>query len=131
MTKNLHRCDTRIRQCLFCGSANVGVDELEEGEWHVACRECSAAGSACMGDPDDAVRAWNARRPGDAEKTGFDCRPCPFCGSKNLRIFEVDGWYVYCSTCDATGPVFDETQSERHAINMWNSRFEFPLGFAD
>lgn len=49
-------------------------------------------------------------------------KPCPFCGSYNLRIAEKFSnlpIFVYCSDCHACGPHTNDTATE--AIELWNA----------
>ena len=51
-------------------------------------------------------------------------KPCPFCGSYNLRIAEKFSnlpIFVYCSDCHACGPHTNDTATE--AIALWNAAF--------
>lgn len=51
-------------------------------------------------------------------------KPCPFCGSYNLRIAEKFSnlpIFVYCSDCHTCGPHTNETETE--AIELWNAAF--------
>jgi ribosomal protein L37AE/L43A len=36
-----------------------------------------------------------------------DAKPCPFCGSKKLKLQDMGGasfWFVECEKCSADGP---------------------------
>lgn len=58
-----------------------------------------------------------------------ELNPCPFCGSKQNRLFiEQDeaGWfYVICAPsdngCAATGPA---AITKEDAVNLWNRRID-------
>lgn len=47
-------------------------------------------------------------------------KPCPFCGSINLRILELDknSWAIECNDCHATGPIISSIEN---AIASWNN----------
>lgn len=47
-----------------------------------------------------------------------ELKPCPFCGSVNLKIFPS---FVACAKCDGMGP--DKT-ADKTAIEKWNTRVE-------
>jgi len=50
-------------------------------------------------------------------------RPCPFCGSESIDMFEgmVGGVYAaaMCRTCHASGP---EGSTREEAERLWNAR---------
>lgn len=51
-----------------------------------------------------------------------DLKPCPFCGSENIGVYEsevADVWYVSCNGC---GCQIDSYTDRKWAINTWNSR---------
>lgn len=59
-----------------------------------------------------------------------ELRPCPFCGSKQLDVFDKDKrdsygdyletvYQVECWNCDTAGP---EGPSEEEATDLWNKR---------
>lgn len=53
-----------------------------------------------------------------------DLRPCPFCGSDDLRI---DGGFVRCNNCECDGPYHEEMdESDEDSIEgiaeKWNTR---------
>lgn len=50
-------------------------------------------------------------------------KPCPFCGSKNIDLFEHGAIVVFvqCDDCLATFPHFD---SKQEAIEAWNRRVD-------
>lgn len=52
--------------------------------------------------------------------------PCPFCGSKNIHHGMINSeketriwFYVNCGHCGAS---MDSSESEAHAIELWNCR---------
>ena len=52
-----------------------------------------------------------------------ELKPCPFCGSKDIRQEKVVGWgttvFFTCDSCKTSGPMcFDEND----AIAAWNAR---------
>lgn len=57
-------------------------------------------------------------------------KPCPFCGSSDTAVDEVDDWVyaVICLKCDATGPTIGRqvggTEEERKqaARDAWDAR---------
>lgn len=57
-----------------------------------------------------------------------ELRPCPFCGSENLVLWQsYSEGYVVCRDCMAGGPKVekDNTKSqarERMAVRLWNAR---------
>lgn len=51
-----------VRDCPFCGSGNVEIDEVTVGEYAVGCNECQALGPICS-DVMTTIRAWNERNP--------------------------------------------------------------------
>lgn len=67
----------------------------------------------------------------DDPKYIAELKPCPFCGSDDLKVrkasFGVQ--YVLCTDCGAEGPPRDnlhETSrmSEKIAVEQWNNRVE-------
>lgn len=53
-------------------------------------------------------------------------KPCPFCGSKNVKVHGYDKFWVECEECNCEGPspstgVFYDEES---AIAAWNRRAE-------
>lgn len=49
-------------------------------------------------------------------------KPCPFCGSTNLKLQsqEVEGVsFVECNNCGATGPMA-YYRSDAYAVDFWN-----------
>lgn len=46
-------------------------------------------------------------------------KPCPFCGSENVR-FESEKHAVVCMRCKARGCI---APTEEMALDMWNDRF--------
>lgn len=54
-----------------------------------------------------------------------ELKPCPFCGSKDLKISVYNNkggtvYQVYCYRCGANGP--DYGDNKQWAINAWNKR---------
>ncbi|MBN2684381.1 MAG: Lar family restriction alleviation protein [Pontiellaceae bacterium] len=51
-----------------------------------------------------------------------DLKPCPFCGSTELRVFRpAPELWVYCTVCSASGPT---AEGEKGAAAKWNMRKE-------
>ncbi len=50
-----------------------------------------------------------------------ELKPCPFCGSTNLEVMEIDEGYaaIACGTCDAFGPM---GLGDEGASLEWNQR---------
>jgi Lar family restriction alleviation protein len=61
-------------------------------------------------------------------------KPCPFCGSDNIRLLKgmvsfID-YEIHCENCAVTGPNFgsldedlsQEKQNRQDAIDHWNGR---------
>lgn len=44
-------------------------------------------------------------------------KPCPFCGSDDIRMDESIIDYCYCPDCGVSGPI---AKSKERAINFWN-----------
>lgn len=57
---------------------------------------------------------------------GFKLKPCPFCGSKDVRVDEYyyvsDGSTGYCVTCYKCGIGTPERESRKKVIRAWNRR---------
>lgn len=60
-----------------------------------------------------------------------DLKPCPFCGSENVRtgfaIYDYNCWGVICNDCGAHIEVQDwkgVEDTEENAIAAWNRRAE-------
>lgn len=59
----------------------------------------------------------------------MDLKPCPFCGSKKLRVIDhsfVDDegpFQIECELCQAQGPK-DLGQTKDQAAELWNTRKE-------
>lgn len=63
-----------------------------------------------------------------------ELKPCPFCGSKNVKLDQTDETpeessdvWVYCEECLCDGPnastdIFQPQQLEQVAISLWNER---------
>lgn len=62
-------------------------------------------------------------------------KPCPFCGSDNLKCSSADSWFnnhtIECHGCGAGGPWSSEEQdpdneqgSQQEAMELWNTRIE-------
>lgn len=62
-----------------------------------------------------------------------ELKPCPFCGSNNIRVIEeiqgdtewVTNIFVYCNNCHAYGPcsynlITDVIKERELAIKKWN-----------
>ncbi|QBH96075.1 restriction alleviation protein, Lar family [Limnobaculum zhutongyuii] len=58
-------------------------------------------------------------------------KPCPFCGSSEVELFEMDeednpyrAWVVRCHKCDVQTAMFVGSieQKKRCATNAWNRR---------
>lgn len=50
-------------------------------------------------------------------------KPCPFCGSENIKIHEARGyWNRYVPRCDECMFEFDGFKDTQEAINKWNTR---------
>lgn len=60
------------------------------------------------------------------KKNKIELKPCPFCGSKNIKLLEYGNWknfYCECEDCRAIVPdpsITDYTEEE--AIEAWNTR---------
>lgn len=54
-------------------------------------------------------------------------KPCPFCGSENLKIainsIMDDPHYVWCFDCNTIGP---DEKTKAKAIKLWNTRVSEP-----
>ena len=50
-----------------------------------------------------------------------ELKPCPFCGSPNVRIIEVTDC-GYFGTCDGCDVVADPVELQTIAIENWNTR---------
>lgn len=48
-----------------------------------------------------------------------ELKPCPFCGSKNLRLTGNSWHWVQCNNCFAE---IGGQESEEEAIEQWNRR---------
>lgn len=58
-----------------------------------------------------------------------EVRPCPYCGSDNLKIQHLDGYWVSCCDCWAQGPDADNAVT---AVLKWNSVYPaLDTDFAD
>ena len=76
--------------------------------------------------PVEAIPAQTEEREWSAKPLGLEhdgeMLPCPFCGSKNSGIVDSDDritYYVWCLSCDASGP----REGERaEAVEAWNRR---------
>lgn len=56
------------------------------------------------------------------DKTSYELKPCPFCGSKSIRIIYINGnekRYASCYKCGARTKNGDTT---KEAIKRWNER---------
>lgn len=52
-----------------------------------------------------------------------DIKPCPFCGSNEVYVVDVEGMEVsvFCEICHALGPSYDE-RCRDDVIAAWNKR---------
>lgn len=46
-------------------------------------------------------------------------KPCPFCGSKNVKVYSLGGLHVKCFNCDARIGYYESIEN---AIYVWNRR---------
>lgn len=72
----------------------------------------------------EAAEAWNSR---SSSATGEEIKPCPFCGSTNLRVMGGIGKYVKCRDCEASSghlPGGSCSADEGAAVEAWNARWE-------
>jgi hypothetical protein len=51
-----------VKDCAFCGSENVEIDEVGVAEFAVSCQECRCIGPI-QGTVMEAISYWNDRRP--------------------------------------------------------------------
>ena len=54
-----------------------------------------------------------------------DAKPCPFCGSRDLRLEDIGGesyLFVECKRCKADGPHDNDDEREDRAVTRWNKR---------
>lgn len=54
-----------------------------------------------------------------------DAKPCPFCGSKKLKLEDIGGvsyLIVQCQNCSADGPHDNDAERENAAVARWNTR---------
>lgn len=60
------------------------------------------------------------------KKNKIEFKPCPFCGSKNIKVLEYGNWknfYCECKDCRAIVPDPSSTDyTEEEAIEAWNKR---------
>ena len=57
----------------------------------------------------------------------IEIKPCPFCGSTNLRVMGGIGKYVKCRDCEASSghlPGGSCSADEGAAVEAWNARWE-------
>jgi len=50
-------------------------------------------------------------------------KPCPFCGSSKVGIYEIGHPWAYVE-CEKCGAGTQGMETERKAINAWNRRSE-------
>lgn len=69
----------------------------------------------------------------DNKTVSFDAtlKPCPFCGSHNIKVVDLAGWEVWCddcgATCNATDPITGcAWDSSDKAVAAWNTRAPTP-----
>ena len=56
------------------------------------------------------------------EKALANLVPCPFCGTKRLRLHEwMFGAYIHCE-CGAKGPYGWGSNAKLMALDLWNQR---------
>jgi len=51
----------------------------------------------------------------------IETKPCPFCGAEHQGRSESSGYFVYCPTCHARGPVMSSMTA---AAAAWNAVWE-------
>ena len=56
-----------------------------------------------------------------------EIKPCPFCGSDNIKACEQPqdcGWFIRCENCFTEGPSPKDATywDEQKAIEIWNDR---------
>ena len=53
-------------------------------------------------------------------------KPCPFCGSKNITLYEHEdfGCYIVCENCNSAMGTVNEPLDETEVIEHWNRRME-------
>ena len=71
----------------------------------------------------------DARSKARAKRMAEGMDPCPFCGSKKLKVQHLqtaiildDDLQVICNRCGARGPLITTFKSEQRAKDAWNSR---------
>lgn len=55
-----------------------------------------------------------------------DLKRCPFCGSKDIRVWmKYESFFVQCEDCSALVPDPNTTEyTQEEAIEAWNRRYE-------
>lgn len=109
----------KLKGCPFCGGN--GKMENENTSWYVECEQCHVE-SNYYDSKEEAADAWNFR-VGDE-----DLKPCPFCGSKRVQLYQdyddddyCVTYYVECYDCGGRGPSGSDTE-EKNAAAAWNRR---------
>lgn len=111
----------KLDKCPSCDGSNVNVREKKKdlfGDYMAFWVQCSTCG--CKGPQSEmslvAQADWN-------DLMVRDSLLCPFCSRRVLKHSNtggpMEGTYVYCMTCFASGPAAKE---KAEAVRLWNTR---------
>lgn len=103
-------------KCPKCGETEEIYYIFDEEKHGIKCEKCGYEIRGCE-SVEEAEFKWKSKSDPKA------LRPCPFCGSEDLRVLEItdDSFMVVCHNhgCFTTGP---EGKTLDDAIEKWNRR---------
>lgn len=94
---------------------------MENEPWYKKCIRCkNRMFGICMADVTIKQFAENGSICPLWEEKTMEIKPCPFCGSENVKYRSLAG-RVFCKDCQARGPC---GATDKDAIKKWNARRE-------
>ena len=112
---------TIVEPCPCCGIVPTEYTHKEgfalDASYIIYCPNCGFSCDKKEVYPTEALTAWNICAKVNRHKN--ELKPCPFCGSTELKVLHNNLYYILCTECGIKFGFFKETQE---AINVWNKR---------
>jgi Lar family restriction alleviation protein len=54
-----------------------------------------------------------------------ELKPCPMCGSTNIKLVDLAGWEIWCADCGVMAGTIDgqgDAHTRESAVAAWNRR---------